>query len=188
LERCSNWFTSTGDRHAGRTKTGDNASEKIEKVEEQQQLFEDVEPKGSIEAALALDEDKEISPGLEWQAGFLGPVGDGVLEVSSDSWLVPFLLLILQEGDSCGLELTGSISGFDFGARTPSMVYQTLHQMEEEGIVVSGCEGFDGRLSYRRYSITRLGETYLEFWANSIAQYRDDVDFFLRLYNEQPAL
>ncbi len=187
MERCSDRFTATGDRHAGRTTNGNNASEKSQKVEEQQQLVEVFESKGRIEATLALDDDKETTPELEWQADFLGPMGDGVLEVSSDFWLVPFLLLVLQEEDSCGHELTWSISDFDFGPRSPSTVYRTLHQMEEEGMVVSEREGFDGRLSHRRYSITGLGEAYLEFWANSIAEYRDEVDFLLRLYNEQPA-
>ncbi len=187
MERCSGRFTATGDRHVGHTTTGDNASDKIEKVQEQQ-FAEVFESMGTIEAALALDDDKETAPELEQQASFLGLMGEGVLEVSSASWLVPFLLLVLQEEDSCGHELAWSISGFDFGPRSPSMVYRTLHQMEEEGMVVSEREGFKGRLAHRRYSITGLGKAYLEFWANSIAEYRDEVDFFLRLYNEQPAL
>ena len=188
MERCSDRFTATEDRRAGHTATGGNVSEKMEKVEEQQQLVEVFDSKGRIEDALSFDDGKETAPELEWQVDFLGPMGDGVLDVSSASWLVPFLLLALQEEDSCGYELTWIISDFDFGPRSPSIVYRTLHQMEEEGMVVSERDGFDSRHSHRRYSITGLGEAYLDFWAKSLAQYREEVDFFLRLYNEQPAL
>ena len=165
MERWSDRFAATGDRPAGHTTCGNER----------------------IEAALAFD-DKGITPEFEQQVCFFGPMGDEMLEVSSASWLVPFLLLVLQEQDSYGYELTWSMSDFDFGPRNPLVVYRALRQMEEEGMVVSEGDGFDGRLSYRRYLITGPGKACLEFWVNSLARYREKVDLFLRLYNEQPAL
>jgi PadR family transcriptional regulator PadR len=188
LERRSHRFTATGDRRAGNM-TCDNPGKKIETAEEQAQLFEVSESKERIEDAPAFDNDKEVTPEFEWQFGdFFDSTNDEVLEVSSASWLVPFLLLGLRERDSYGHELMRSMSGFDFGPRRPVAVYRALQQMEKEGMVVSERDGSHGRLSRRKYSIAEPGEVYLEFWANSLLRYREEVDFFLRLYSQLPAL
>lgn len=58
---------------------------------------------------------------------------------SKDSWLIPLLLLSLQEGGRYGHELTRGIEDFSFEETNPETVYRGLHQMEEEGIVISRC-------------------------------------------------
>jgi hypothetical protein len=64
----------------------------------------------------------------------------------------------------------------------PEMVYRTLRQMEMEGIILSERDGYDCRLPRRKYSITEAGEDYLELWASSLAEYREDMDLFLDVY------
>ena len=112
---------------------------------------------------------------------------DGMLESPSAPWLVPFLLLLMGERDSYGHELTRGIGDFDSGRVRPEEVYRALRQMEGEGLVLSEGDGLDRVLSRRRYSITESGEAYLEFWANSLTQYQEDIDVFLRAYAEGSA-
>jgi poly-beta-hydroxybutyrate-responsive repressor len=104
------------------------------------------------------------------------------LERLSTPWLVLFLLLLMRERDSCGQDLIRRTVDLGFGATRPGTVYWTLRQMENEGIVLSERDGFDCRLPRRKYSITELGEDYLEFWASSLAEYREDMDLFLEVY------
>jgi DNA-binding PadR family transcriptional regulator len=49
-------------------------------------------------------------------------------------------------------------------------------------MVLSERDGLDCRLPRRNYSITEAGEDYLEFWANSLAEYRENMDLFLEVY------
>jgi poly-beta-hydroxybutyrate-responsive repressor len=111
-------------------------------------------------------------------------VSDKVL-TPSVSWLVSFLLLCLREGDYYEHELARRMVDFGFGATGPGEVYRTLQQMKKEGMVVSERDGVDGGTSWRRYSITESGEAYLEFWANSLAQYQEEIDLFFRAYDER---
>ena len=185
MKKCSDRFTSNG--YASYAACA-GADEKME-VEVPRQLAGASELNERIEHVLTFDDDKEATPEFGRQVhGFFDPASDEVLEVPSVSWLVPFLLLALQERDSYGYELARSMSDFDFGTRRSAKAYRALQQLEEEGMVISEYDGLDGRFSRRRYSIAGPGEAYLEFWANSLTRYQEEVDFFLCLYNEQPGL
>jgi len=100
----------------------------------------------------------------------------------STPWLVSFLLLLVRERDSYGQDLTRRTADLGLGATHPGTVYRTLRQMENEGMVFSESYGFDDSLPRRKYSITEAGEDYLEFWASSLAEYREDMDLFLEVY------
>lgn len=112
---------------------------------------------------------------------------NGMLESPCAPWFVPFLLLLMRERDAYGHELTRGIADFDSGMVRPEAVYRALQQMEGEGLVLSEGDGLDRVLSRRKYSITESGEAYLEFWANSLTQYQEDIDVFLRAYAEGSA-
>jgi PadR family transcriptional regulator PadR len=109
-------------------------------------------------------------------------VSDGKFETSSTDWLVPFLLLNLRERDHYGHELTQRMADFDCGTIRPGAMYQSLRQMEKEGLIISEYDGFDSRLSWRRYSITESGESYLERWASSLVECQEKVDLFFSRY------
>jgi PadR family transcriptional regulator, regulatory protein PadR len=110
-------------------------------------------------------------------------MSEDALEMLSTPWLVPFLLLIVRERDSYGQDLAWRAADLGFGATRPGTVYRTMRQMENEGMVLSERDGFDCRLPRRKYSITESGEDYLEFWASSLAEYREDMDLFLEVYD-----
>jgi PadR family transcriptional regulator, regulatory protein PadR len=107
---------------------------------------------------------------------------EDTLEMLSTTWLVPSLLLLMRERDSYGQDLTRRTADLGLGAMRSEMVYRTLRQMEMEGIILSERDGYDCRLPRRKYSITEAGEDYLEFWASSLAEYREDMDLFLDVY------
>ena len=111
-----------------------------------------------------------------------------VVEASSGDWLVPFLLIGLREWAYYGSELTQKISGFGLGDKYLEEMYQALRQMEAEGLILSEQDRFEFDPSRRRYSITETGRAYLEFWAASLSQYREEIDLFFELYNKQPML
>jgi PadR family transcriptional regulator PadR len=113
-------------------------------------------------------------------------VNDGTLGVPSD-WLVPFLLLGLREQDSCEPELTSKMAGSGFEATRPGEMYRALRYMEQEGMIASEHDGFDGKPSLRRYSITESGEAYLKIWASTLERYRGEINLFFRTYADGSA-
>jgi DNA-binding PadR family transcriptional regulator len=57
--------------------------------------------------------------------------------------------------------------------------------MEKEGVLASEEDEFDRMLSRRKYSITELGNVYLEYLANALMRYGEEVDLFLQIYSKQ---
>ncbi len=99
------------------------------------------------------------------------------------NWLIPMTLLWLREWNSYGYELMERTAAFGFKTMNPAMFYRTLRQMEKEGIVYSTWRTSGGGPARRMYSITDNGEAYLDFWAESLKQYQQAMDAFLRLYS-----
>ena len=104
------------------------------------------------------------------------------VEVRPRNWLVPVILVTLREWNSYGYELMERAAAFGFEAMNPGTLYRTLRHMEKEGLCVSKWETSKGGPARRVYSITEAGEAYLDFWAESLEQYRQVMDSFFRLY------
>ena len=109
------------------------------------------------------------------------------VEVRPRNWLVPVVLVTLREWNSYGYELMERLTAFGFEAMNPGTLYRTLRQMEKEGLCDSRWETSKGGPARRVYSITEAGEAYLDFWAESLEQYRHIMDTFFRIYREQTA-
>jgi poly-beta-hydroxybutyrate-responsive repressor len=107
-------------------------------------------------------------------------------EAWSKNWLVPILLLMLRQWSSYGYELMEKMSTFGLVAMNPGTFYRTLRQMEKDGMVSSSWDTSEGGPARRMYSITDAGETYLNYWAESLNQYQRMMDTFFRLYTGQP--
>ena len=160
----------------------------VTRVNEQRRLFEVATFKEGFEDALALDDGSETTPAFEQRVrSFCGVTNEGVLEVPSANWTVPFLLVRLREGDCRGRELACKVRYPGFEASHPRVIYRALQQMEKEGMIVSSVDGFDRELSRRRYSITKLGDAYLEYLANALVQYGEEIALFFRLLDKQLA-
>ena len=57
--------------------------------------------------------------------------------------------------------------------------------MEKEGVLVCEDYEFDCLPSRRKYSITELGDVYLEYLANALMEYGREIDVFLQIYDKQ---
>lgn len=100
----------------------------------------------------------------------------------SADWLIPFLLIFVRDGRSCGRELVEASGGFDFEVARPAAVYRTLRRLEKERMVRAVPSETCSWPLRRRYEITESGEAYLAFWADAVKRYREEMDTFLELY------
>ena len=114
-----------------------------------------------------------------------GVVNHRVFEVPPVNWMVPFLLACLRKRDCHGHELGQNVNDLGLEATHSEIMYGALQHMEKEGVLVSEEDKFDPMLSRRKYSITELGNVYLESLANALMQYGEEVDLFLQIYNKQ---
>jgi PadR family transcriptional regulator, regulatory protein PadR len=114
-------------------------------------------------------------------------VSDDTLTAPASTWLVPFLLLFLRDGISYGDELQERLDALGVDGMRPEETYQSLRKMEWEGLVRCDREDDGGGISERQYEITEVGQAYLEFWANSLTQYREEMDLFFSTYAGTPA-
>jgi len=108
-------------------------------------------------------------------------------EAWSRNWLVPVLLLMLREWSSYGYALMEKMAAFGFNTMNAGTFYRTLRQMEKDGMVSSSWDTSEGGPARRVYSITKAGEEYLKFWADSLNQYQKMMDMFFNLYTGGPS-
>ena len=94
------------------------------------------------------------------------------------NFLVPVILLTLREWNSYGYELMERMAAFGFEAINPGTLYRTLRQMEKDGAVKSTWETSESGPARWVYSITNVGEAYLDFWAVALEQYQRNVEAF----------
>ncbi len=109
--------------------------------------------------------------------------GDGPPEPLDHAWLLPFLLLCLQEQDLRGYELMYRIGNLGFGGVRPGEVYKLLREAEDEDLVFSEREEAECMFSRRSYGLAEPGEAYLEFLRNALESYRREIKVFLRVYD-----
>jgi DNA-binding PadR family transcriptional regulator len=101
-------------------------------------------------------------------------------------WLVPFLLLHVRVGGDNVYELAERLGGLGFGV-TPAELHRTLQRMKNDGLVKEDPIVPDGSLpesgaTGKWYDLTVAGESYLDFWGDSLEQYAEEVGLFLHLY------
>lgn len=95
----------------------------------------------------------------------------------------PWLLLLLLEKPSHGYELMERLAqDEDIPWADPGLLYRTLRQLEDEGLVHSSWDT-DGRGPARRlYEVTPEGLDFLHAWAARILRTRRRLDRFLAEY------
>jgi len=104
------------------------------------------------------------------------------MTIAPEGWLVPLLIMSMLEGNAYGGQIKRRVEELGYGPSRPGTMYRTLRIMEKEGLVVSDGEDAEVLLSRWRFEPTEAGEAYLEFWAHSLAQYKEDTERFLRIH------
>ena len=102
--------------------------------------------------------------------------------VRPTNWQEPVIFLMLRQWNSYGYEMMERMREFGLETMNPGTLYRSLKNMEKNGAVKSTWETSEGGPARRVYSITDVGEAYLDFWAKSLEQYQRNVDAFFRLY------
>ena len=98
-------------------------------------------------------------------------------------FMQPWLLLLLAQKPAHGYELMEQLTRDDeTPGADPGLLYRTLRQFEQEGLVRSSWDT-EGRGPARRvYEITEEGVEYLHAWAVNIRRTRERLDRFLAEY------
>jgi PadR family transcriptional regulator PadR len=99
-------------------------------------------------------------------------------------FIQPQLLLLLAKKATHGYELMDALRSAegDENLADPGMLYRTLRQFEEDGLVLSMWDT-EGRGPARRvYHLTEAGCEYLDWWATDIRKTRAQLDQFLAEY------
>lgn len=113
--------------------------------------------------------------------------GDGVMDAwSRRSWLIPFLLLCMRDGDLYGQVLLERLDELGFGATRQGEVYRVLRELGGEGLTFSERERMEYLLSRRRYGLTEEGKVCLEFLARSFEERRREIERFFLAYEGRP--
>jgi PadR family transcriptional regulator PadR len=100
------------------------------------------------------------------------------------SFLQPQILLLLTEKPAHGYELMERLEEVDGAGADPGLLYRTLRQFEDEGLVRSAWDT-EGRGPARRvYEITDEGQDYLHAWAINIRRTRERLERFLAEYEQ----
>ena len=98
-------------------------------------------------------------------------------------FMQPWLLLLLTQKPTHGYELMEWLAhDEDTPGADPGLLYRTLRQFEQDGLVRSSWDT-EGRGAARRvYEITPEGVEYLHAWAVNIGRTRERLDRFLAEY------
>jgi poly-beta-hydroxybutyrate-responsive repressor len=105
-------------------------------------------------------------------------------------FIQPRLLLLLAKKAAYGYELMDALRSAqdEENLAEPGMLYRTLRQFEQDGLVTSAWDT-EGRGPARRvYQLTETGREYLARWAADIRTTRAQLDLFLTEYESVVAI
>ena len=98
-------------------------------------------------------------------------------------FIQPWLLLLLLQKPSHGYELMERLAQDKETPDTdPGMLYRTLRQIEEDGLVKSSWDTEGKGPARRLYEVTPEGVEYLHTWAVNIRRTRNRLDRFIAVY------
>ncbi len=99
-------------------------------------------------------------------------------------FIQPRLLLLLTKKATHGYELMDALRSVqgDENLADPGMLYRTLRQFEQDGLVTSAWDTGGHGPARRVYQLTDAGREYLEWWATDIRKTRAQLEQFLAEY------
>jgi len=103
---------------------------------------------------------------------------------SLDRFLRPSVLAALKDGKSHGYDIVRTLAGLAMFRDAPpdaSGVYKTLKIMETEGLLASALDSDSGGPAKRCYALTPQGRQCLRQWADTLRDYREQIDRLLSM-------
>lgn len=101
--------------------------------------------------------------------------------------LIPYVLLAISMQQVHGYLLEEYLRGLGFVGLEASTLYRTLRQLEKDGLLYSTWEPGPAGPARRIYTLTDLGQAWLDSWASSLQMYREMIDRFFATYARGPA-
>src|SRR5712692_10550056 len=96
--------------------------------------------------------------------------------------LIPYVLLAVSLQRAHGYLIEEYLRGAGFFNVEMSTLYRTLRQLEKDGLLHSIWEPGPSGPARRVYSLTAVGRTWLDQWADTLGMYRRMLDQFFGLY------
>ena len=103
-----------------------------------------------------------------------------------DKFVQPAVLIVLSKGPNHGFQMVADLqkSGMLSGdSLDPAGLYRTLKRMEAAGLVSSWWDTDSAPKPKRMYEITQEGSRCLDTWADTLREYRNNIDIILREIN-----
>ncbi|MFC4769081.1 poly-beta-hydroxybutyrate-responsive repressor [Effusibacillus consociatus] len=98
------------------------------------------------------------------------------------NFLVPFVLLLLQRMPIHGYELMQKLTEMGFQALDQGNLYRMLRQLEKDKYVRSEWDTSSSGPAKRLYSLTDIGEAYLQTYAQELERYQKMLGQFFSMY------
>ena len=89
------------------------------------------------------------------------------------------VLLLLRERPAHGYELLERLKPFGIADGDPGNLYRRLRSLEQQGMVRSEWETSGAGPKRRKYYLTEPGDARLRRWADSVAETRRLLDYYL---------
>ncbi|GAC1330146.1 MAG: hypothetical protein NVSMB2_28890 [Chloroflexota bacterium] len=101
--------------------------------------------------------------------------------------LIPYVLLAVSLQRAHGYLIEEYLRGAGFFNVEMSTLYRTLRHLEKDGLLRSSWEAGPSGPARRVYSLTDVGRTWLDSWADTLSMYRRMLDQFFGLYASDAA-
>ncbi len=98
--------------------------------------------------------------------------------------LVPYILLLLRNVPVHGYELMHQLGAIGFGTIDQGNFYRMMRQLEKESYVCSEWDTSSSGPAKRLYSLTEVGEQYLQTYADQLQKYQDILKQFFEMYSK----
>jgi PadR family transcriptional regulator, regulatory protein PadR len=97
--------------------------------------------------------------------------------------LLPFILLLLSRMPAHGYELMQQLSSLGFFSVDQGNFYRMMRQLEKDNYVNSEWDTTSSGPAKRLYSITDIGEKYLQQYADELQRYQNMLSHFFSMYS-----
>jgi PadR family transcriptional regulator, regulatory protein PadR len=98
--------------------------------------------------------------------------------------LIPYVLLAVSLQRAHGYLIEEYLRSIGFLSLEMSTLYRTLRQLEKDGLLRSSWEPGPTGPARRVYSLTDVGRSWLDQWADTLDMYRRMLDQFFGLYGQ----
>ncbi|MGO0059138.1 poly-beta-hydroxybutyrate-responsive repressor [Brevibacillus fluminis] len=107
----------------------------------------------------------------------------GGLTGAPKNFLLPYILLLLSRMPAHGYDLMQQLTSLGFLTLDQGNFYRTMRQLEKDNYVNSEWDTTSSGPAKRLYSLTDIGEQYLQQYADEMQRYQSMLSQFFNMYS-----